>query len=131
MERFYGAMALILLTTVLVLVIRKQNGELAMLLGLCGCCVVFGVAVGFLSPIVSFLRRLQQLTMLDNDMLQLLLKVTAVAFTSEIAGTVCADAGNAALAKSLQMLATLVILYLSLPMLQALLDLVEQILGAL
>lgn len=131
MERYYGATALIVLTVVLVLVIRKHSGEIAMLLGLCGCCVVFAVAIGFLTPVVSFVRRLQQLTMLDNEMLQILLKVTGVSFTSEIAATVCADAGNTALAKSLQMLSTVVILYLSLPMLQALLDLVEQILGAL
>lgn len=131
MEKFYAAIALVLLTLVLVLAIRKQNGEIALLLGLCGCCAAFAVAVGFLTPIVNFVRRLQQLTSLDHDMLQILLKVSGVAFTSEIAGTVCADAGNAALGKSLQMLSTLVILYLSLPMMQALLDLVEKILGAL
>ena len=131
MEKFYAAMAGVLLTAILVLVLRKQNGELALLLGLCGCCMVCAVAVGFLSPIVGFLQRLQQTASLDRDMLRILLKITAVAFTSEIATAVCSDAGNATLAKSLQMLSTVVILYLSLPMLEALLALVERILVAL
>lgn len=131
MDKFYAATALVLLTVVLVLAIRKQNGEIALLLGLCGCCVALAVAVGFLNPILNFLRRLQQVASLDGDMLQILLKVTGVAFTAEIASTVCSDAGNAALGKSLQMLSSVVILYLSLPMMEALLELVERILVAL
>lgn len=131
MEKFYAATAGILLTVILVLAIRKQNGEMALLLGLCGCCMGLLVAAGFLAPIVEFLRRLQQVASLDSDMLQILLKITAVSFTAEIAATVCTDAGNAALGKSLQMLSAVVILYLSLPMMEALLELVERILVAL
>lgn len=131
MDKFYAATALVLLTVVLVLAIRKQNGEIALLLGLCGCCAALAVAVGFLNPILNFLRRLQQVASLDGDMVQILLKVTGVAFTAEIASTVCSDAGNAALGKSLQMLSSVVILYLSLPMMEALLELVERILVAL
>lgn len=131
MDKFYAATAGILLTVVLVLAIRKQNGEMAMLLGLCGCCMGLLVAAGFLTPILSFVRRLQQTASLDGDMLQILLKITGVAFTAEIACTVCTDAGNAALGKSLQMLSAVVILYLSLPMMEALLELVERILVAL
>lgn len=131
MEKFYAATAGILLTVILVLVIRKQNGEMALLLGLFGCCMVFAVAAGLLLPIVKFLRKLQQNASLDVQMLQILMKITAVAFTGEIASAVCADAGNAALAKSLQILTTVMILYLSLPMLEALLTLVERILVVL
>lgn len=131
MEKYYASTAMILLTVILVLTLRKQNGEMALLLGLCGCCIGLMVAVGFLSPIVAFLRKLQQMSKLDNEMLRILLKITAVAYTAEIAATVCSDAGNAALAKVMQMLSTVVILYLSLPMLEALLSLVERILVAL
>lgn len=131
MEKFYSATACILLTVILVLTLRKQNGEMALLLGLCGCCAVFAVAAGFLAPIVTFLHRLQQTASVDSEMLRILMKITAVAFTAEIASTVCVDAGNSALAKAMQMLSTVVILYLSLPMLEALLALVERILVAL
>jgi stage III sporulation protein AD len=62
-------------------------------------------------------------------MLTILLKVTGIAFTTEIAANVCTDAGNSALAKSLQMFSAAAILYCALPMFQALLDLVERILG--
>lgn len=131
MDKFYAATAAILLTVVLVLVLRKQNGEVAMLVGLCGCCLVLVLMVGFLAPVVQFLRKLQQVADLDSDMLRTLWKVTGVALIAEIAASICADAGNAALGKSLQMLSSVVILYLSIPMLEALLALVERILVAL
>lgn len=131
MDKFYAATAAVLLLVVLMLTIKKQNGEIALLLGLCGCCMVLAVALGFLVPILDFIGKLQQLAGLDPQMLQILLKVTGIAFTAQIAGTVCADAGNAALGKSLQLLSVVVILYLSIPMMQALLDLVERILVAL
>jgi stage III sporulation protein AD len=129
MDRFYVAVAGILVTCILSITIHKYNAEIASLLVLCGCCLVAWIAMGFLSPIIGFLRRLQQLGAVNEEMLGGLLKVTAVAFTGEIAAGVCADSGNASLGKSLQMLASVVIVYLSLPMFQALLDLVERILG--
>lgn len=131
MERFFAAAAGVLLTVILILSLRKHNGEMAVLLSLCGCCLVAMAAVGFLAPVLQFVRKLQQSTAINSEMLQILLKITGVAFTAEIAGTVCADSGNAALAKTLQMLATAVILYLSLPMMDALLELVEGILTTL
>ena len=131
MEKFYAATAGVILTVILIMAIRKQNGEIALLMGLCGCCMALAIAMGFLTPVLGFIHRLQQAATLDEQMLSILLKITAVAFVSEIAGTVCSDAGNAALGKSLQMLAAVVILYLSLPMMEALLELVERILVAI
>lgn len=131
MERFFAASAAVLLTVILILSLRRHNGEMAVLLSLCCCCLVAMVSISFLKPILEFVRKLQQITTIDSQMLQILLKITGVAFTAEIAGTVCDDSGNAALGKTLQILATAVILYLSLPMMDALLELVERILTTL
>lgn len=131
MDRYYIAVAAILLTTILSVALHRHNGEIAALLGLCGSCLVAMVAVGFLAPVTDFLRQLQQIGSVAPQMFGIMMKVTAVSFTAEIAATVCSDSGNSALGKSLQILSTAVILYLSLPMFQALLDLVERILGGI
>lgn len=131
MDKFYLGIAGVLITAILILTLRKHNGEIAILLSICGCCLVISIAASFLRPVIDFIERLQQIGSLNQGMLGILLKVTAVACTSEIAATVCADAGNGALGKALQILSTAVILYLSLPMMTALLDLVEGILWVL
>ena len=131
MDKYYIAVAGILVTAILILTLRRYNGETAVVLGLCACCMAGALALTFLSPVIDFMKRLQQLGALDGQMLQILLRVTAVAFVGEIAGAVCGDSGNAALGKGVQILTAAVILYLSLPMLDALLALVERILGGL
>lgn len=117
------------MAVILTLVIRKQSSEISLLLSICVCCLVAGLAVGFMRPVMDFIRRLQSLGALDTDMLRILLKVVGVAFTAEIASLICEDSGNSAMGKTLQFLASGVILYLSIPMLTTLLDLVEGILG--
>ena len=128
MERFYIMVAGTLVTVVLVMTLRKQNGELALLLGLCGCVLALAGLSWFLTPVVGFFEKIQSLASLDPQLVGILLKITAVSITAEIAGLVCQDAGNGALGKSLQLLASAVILWQALPMLERLLALAERIL---
>lgn len=129
MSVFFQATVGVLLAVVLTLTIRRQGSEMAMLLSLAVCCIVAGLAIRYLEPIVTFMLRLQSIASVDADTLRILLKAVGIAFTAEIAVMICEDSGNGALGKALQMLASAVILYLALPILTALLELVENILG--
>lgn len=131
MEGFFRAAAGILLTVVLIIAVGKQSGHTAVLLSILVCCMAGMVAVGFLKPVIEFMQKLQTVARLDRDMLQTLLKVVGIALVSELAALICSDAGNGALGKAVQYLASAAILWLSIPMLTALLELVEGILGGL
>ena len=78
---------------------------------------------------IAFVQQLQSVGNLDSEMLSVLLKVVGTALIGEIAALVCTDAGNTAMGKALQILTVATILWLSLPMFTALLELVETILG--
>ena len=131
MAAFLQAAAMVLLAVILILTIGKKGSDMALLLSIAVCAMVGALAVRYLQPVMDFVQRLQGLGALNSDMLTILFKVVGIAFTAEIACLICNDAGNSALGKSLQLLASAVILYLSLPMLTALLELVEDILGSL
>lgn len=130
MAAFLEAAAVVVLAVILCLTIGKKGNDLALVLSIAVCAMVGIAALGYLRPVVEFVQRLQQLGSLNAGMLAILLKVVGVALIAEVAGLICADAGNAALGKVLQILSAAVILYLSLPMLTALLELVEDILGS-
>ena len=85
--------------------------------------------MAYLKPVIAFIQQLRSVGNLDSEMLAVLLKVVGTAMIGEIAALVCVDAGNAAMGKALQILTVATILWLSLPMFTALLDLVETILG--
>lgn len=131
MAGFWEVAALVLLAVIWILTIGKKQGDFAIVLSIGVCAMLAVVTMQYLEPVVAFVRRLQQLGGLDMEMVRILLKAVGIALTAEIAGLICSDAGNAAMGKSLQLLAAALILYLSLPMLTALLELVEEILGSL
>ena len=131
MEQFFQAAAMIFVALILILVINPHSKEIALLLTLCVCCLVAGAAGEFLQPVIEFLENVQQIGQLDNLYLGILLKIVGIGFLAEITALVCTDAGNATLGKTLQMLASCVILWLSIPLLNSLLELVQDILGEL
>lgn len=131
MDRFYQATACVLVAVILILTLRKQGNEIALVLSVLLCCMIGFLAAGFLEPVVRFLQRLQKIGALNQDLLNILLKIVGICFTAEIAGLICEDSGNGALGKALQFLASAVILYLSLPLLSKLLDIVEGMLDNL
>ncbi len=128
MDTFFRSAAGILVAVVLILTLRKQCGEISLVITLLVCCMVGAVAAGFLEPVIHFLRRLQEIGAIDESILRTLLKIIGICFLTEITELVCKDSGNEALGKVLQLLSSGLILYLSLPMFTKLLDLVEKIL---
>ena len=100
MEDFFRAATVVLLTVIMVLCLGSHGKQTAILLVLAVC-----------------------------GMLRILLKVVGIGLVGEIANLICCDTGNAALGKMLQILSTAVILRLSVPLLEQLLGLLEQIMG--
>lgn len=131
MGLFWRATGLVLVALVLGLTLEREGKPFAIGLTAAVCCMTAGAAVHYLEPVVDFLRQLEEVGQLPQDMLGILLKVVGIGLTAQIAAMVCADAGNAALGKQLQLLSTAAILYLSLPLFSGLLGLIQEILGEL
>lgn len=129
MDLFYRIIALALMTTVLTLMLRRQEKDFALLLTMAGCATAGMVLLQFLEPILDFLITLQNLGDLSGDMLKILIKAVGVGLVSEIAGSVCTDGGNASLGKMVQLVGTMAILWLTLPIFQMLMELMIRILG--
>ena len=78
---------------------------------------------------MELIKNLRITAQLDGELLEILMKAVGVGFLAEIAGMVCTDAGNGTLGKVLQFLGSAVILWMSIPQLQRLQELVASILG--
>ena len=129
MALFWKVAAGALVTVVLTLALGKQEKDFGILLTITVCCMAVTIAVFYLEPVLDFLRELEALGDLEGDMLGILLKALGIGLVAELAGMVCSDAGNASLGKTLQMLGSAVILWLSIPIFTSMLDLIQQILG--
>lgn len=129
MELYFKGAAGILLAAVLGLALQKQEKDLSAALTAAVIAMAAVLMLRLLEPVLELLRQLEQVGNLRSDALELLLKAAGIGLTAEVAGLVCADAGNAALAKMLRVLGTAAILCLSVPMFTALLECITEMVG--
>lgn len=131
MTEFWKAAAMILIAVVLGLAVGKREKDISVLLTMAVCCMTAMIAVSYLEPVLDFLWELESVGNIQKGFLGILLKAVGIALIAEVAGMICSDAGNGSLGKTLQMLGSVVILYLSMPIYNALLTLIREILGEL
>lgn len=128
MDAFLRCAALALTGVILSLVLGRRTPDLGVLLTLAVCVLLGLTALRLLDPVVELLRQLRRLGCLDGDALSILLKTAGIAVISELAALICSDAGEGALGKALQLLANAAILWLSLPLFQQILTMLEGVL---
>lgn len=131
MEQFLKAVAVALLAVVIVLMLKSSEKGIAQLLSVLVCCIVICSALTYVEPVIEFIRSVRMLSGMDEQYLMILFKSVGISVTAEIASLLCDDSGNAAMGKTIQFLATAVILCLSLPLLTALLQLIGGIVDGL
>lgn len=131
MDRFLQASAGVMAATVLWIILSKQGKEYALILSLGACSLVLFMTFQFFQPIVDLLRQLEELGDLRPEWLNVMLKALGIGLVVEMSSLICADAGNAALGKTMQILGAAAVLWLSIPLISSLVDLLQQILGGL
>lgn len=131
MERFLQAAAGIMAAVIMWIILSKQGKEYALLLSVGACCLVLLVMFRFLEPVLDLLKQLQTLGNLQPEWLSVMLKTVGIGLVVEMGALICSDAGNAALGKTLQILGAAAVLWLSIPLMNSLMELLQQILGGI
>ena len=131
MSIFLKAIAGVLTAVILWLSIAKDNKGISVLLTLAVCIMVFVICSDFLQPIIDFIHKLQALGELDSTLLSTVLKVVGIGLLTEISVTICKDSGNESMGKSLQILSAVVVIWLSIPVFERLISLLDKILGSI
>ena len=121
--------AAVLIGLILSLVISKQSKDMSLLLPLAGCVLVCLGALEFLEPVTELLRELRRLGGLDSEAVTILMKAALIGLLSELMGLICADVGEGALGKALQILSNAAVLWLSIPLLRQLITMVGEVLA--
>ena len=128
MDLFLKVSAGILLSLVFVLFLSKTGKDYSLVIMVVTCCFVCAAAFSFLEPVLDFAKQLQGTSNLDNEIFTIILKAVGISLLTEIISNICTDSGNGAMGKILQMFSGIVVLWLSLPIFSALLELVKDIL---
>ena len=119
----------ILIAVILRLLLIKQGSEISLLLCLAVCSMVVVSTFAYLSPVLDFVRRLMQLSNINSEVMEILLKTVGIGLLSQVVCLICEDAGNKSLGKLSTITATILILSISIPILEKMLELLEIVLG--
>ena len=128
---FLKVTAGVLVALLLHLALGKQGAHFSTMLSIAVCCIVLFVTASYLSPVIEFIDDLEQIANTDSQAMEIMIRSVGIGLLAEITAMICSDAGNAAMGKVLQVLASAVILYLAIPLFTTLMDVVEEILVAL
>ncbi len=116
------------LVSLLGLLLKKTQPELALLLALSGLLALLAGAGSLLREMKSFLDELTEGTALNEALLSPLLKVLAVSVTARLSADLCKDAGSAALASAVELIGAAAGVLVSLPLLRAVLEMIRSLL---
>jgi len=129
MDNVFKIVAAVFIAVVLHQLLSRRDKDIALLLSIVVCCMVLLCAIRYLQPVTEFFDTLQRFGNMERNVLSILLKCTGIGLLAEMTSLICKDTGNSAMGKALEILAAAVILWLSLPLFTALIELAEEIMG--
>ena len=129
MDGLFRTVAGVMLALILGITLSKQNKDFTTLLTVLVCCMVVTVAISFLEPVMAFFTQLRSIGNMDAQIMQIMLKCVGISLVAEIAGMICSDSGFGAMGKAIRILATAAVLWLSLPLMTSLMEMLQGIMG--
>lgn len=97
-------------------VLKKNSGEMSLLLSLASGVMIGILFLRFLKPILEFLEELRELSGLDKTYLEPVLKCLGIGILSQICVNICIDSGQSTTGKMIEMSACILCLYLAIPL---------------
>lgn len=131
MKVYLQCVGAVLIGLIVILALGSKGKEFSVLLAAGICAMGCIVLLGYLEPVIEFVRQLEQAGGLDAPVVKILLKAVGVGLVSEVGALLCTDSGNGSLGKLLQLLGSSVVLWLSLPLFTMLLELIQELLGGI
>lgn len=113
----------------IIVVLRQQRPELALLLSLAAGAVIFFGMLSRILAVVETLQTLGERARVESAYMGTVLKIIGIAYLADFGSQVLADAGEKAVATKVEMAGKVLILILALPVLMTILDTLLQMLA--
>ena len=117
-----------LIAAICAMAVRKQTPELAILLTICAGTLILLYCSGALSAVTQFMDELAEVGGLSQGIVAPVVKVTGVAIITRLSADFCKDAKEGALGTVVETAGAVLALLLVLPLLSAVLDLLNELL---
>ena len=122
-------MAVIGIIAVLIAIIfKKGREEYSLYISIAACIVILLLGIGTLEVILDTINRLQGYIKINKAYINILIKIIGITYVTEFAASICKDSGYQAIGEQVELVGKLSILAISMPILLALLDTINNFL---
>lgn len=125
---FFAILGLALVVTVLLIIIRKEKPEMAVILAIGAAVVIFMALLKNITQIITVFESLALKSKLNLDYLKLIIKILGLAYLAGFGSQICKDAGEGSMAAKIELAGKIVILSLGIPVMVGLLNMILKIL---
>lgn len=113
---------------ILIIIIKQYRPEFALYISLIAGALILYLALDKISNIINLLKQICDRSGMNSSFLEILIKMTGIAFLAEFAISICKDAGESAIASKVELGSKAVIISMSIPIIYNLLEVILKIL---
>ena len=117
-----------LISLVIIVILKQYKPEYAIYVSMAAGVLILMFSVEKITNIINLLQNYASKTYINQKFLEILLKITGIAFITEFAVSICSDAGEKAIASKIEIGSKVNIISMSIPIITSLLELVMEIL---
>ncbi len=116
------------IAVIIIVILKQYRPEFAIYASIIAGVLILTLASGTLSGIINMINSISSKTNINSDFLVILIKITGIAILTEFAVSICKDSGESAIASKVDIGGKVIIISMSIPIINALIDTVVKIL---
>lgn len=121
---FYAILGSALMVTVLLIIVRKERPEIAVLLSVAAASLILTALIKNINQVLLVFNNLAVKTQLNLSYLKLIVKIVGLAYLAGFGAQICKDAGEGSMAAKIELAGKIFILSLGIPIMVGLLELI-------
>ena len=128
MEDIIKIIGIGLIALVIIIIVKQYRPEFAIYVSLVAGILILFFIMDKLTSVIDLIKSVADKSYINSSFIALLLKITGIAFLAEFAVSVCKDSGEGAIASKIEIGSKVIIIFLSIPIISNLLEIVLKIL---
>jgi stage III sporulation protein AD len=114
--------------TLLILIIRSQRPEIAVLLSITLATIIFLLVLAKINVVLNLFRDLAEKAGVNQLYLNTILKIIGIAYITEFGAQVCRDAGEGAVAGKIEFAGKVLVMVMAIPIIALVLETIIRLL---
>lgn len=117
-----------LIALIIIIILKQYRPEFVIYVSIIAGVIILILIMDKVSAIIDLLTSLSNKTVINNEFLVLLIKITVIAFLTEFSVSICKDSGETAIANKIDIGGKVLIISMSIPIIASLLETIIKIL---